>query len=176
MTGVSTGASTSRRKVAMAEEEDDPPEGLEGLDAAAALGNLAMTWPLYELGLFGLFAQLLGAEPKKCQVIWFSLVSLDVRLRLMRQLASMPEVHDPKGILAALGEAEKLSKQRNRLVHWVWDIDGPNISIMNLRYGQQERRKIKGKHVMALREQVEEQCTVIAELGAAERAAKAAKA
>ena len=82
----------------------------------------------------------------------------------------MPDVLDHKGILAALSEAEKLSKQRNRLVHWVWDIDGPNISIMNLRYGQQERRKIKGKHVMALREQVEEQCTVIAELSKAERA------
>ena len=52
----------------MAEEEDEPPEGLESLDAAAALGNLAMTWPLYELGLFGLFAQLLGAEPKSVRL------------------------------------------------------------------------------------------------------------
>jgi len=114
------------------DHDEETPEGFEGLELALGLGMLTLAWSKYELALFALFASVLGTTPHKARVIWFGLVSFDLRLRLLRQLAAegCKSVSD---IEAVVDEAVKLAKRRNRFVHWQWSEESSRFILRNYR-------------------------------------------
>lgn len=117
-----------------AKEDDEPFEGARTMALTITLGTLMMTWPLHELMLFRLFRQLCKCPQEQARAIWFSLVSLEIRLRIMNQLAELlPDEELKAETLRLVGVTRKLSENRNKHTHWMWTTDGRDWSLVGLK-------------------------------------------
>lgn len=105
--------------------EDYPFEGAKTMSLTITLGSLMMAWPLHESILFRLFVKLSNAPNDQARAIWTSIVSLDMRLRIMDQLAALERrAYIREGARACIAETRRLSEIRNKYTHWNWLTDG----------------------------------------------------
>jgi hypothetical protein len=125
-----------------------PEKEMDGI--VKALGYLTMNWPQYEVELFFLFSTLLGAGQAKAHGIWFSLVSLDLRLDLLSKLVErdVASVRDKKQIKAFIAEAKSHTKRRNRYVHRVWTREGSHMALNDLRRVPEKATRVTAKEIV----------------------------
>lgn len=103
------------------------------LHMAIELGSLTIAWTQYEMMLFGIFWRLLKTSLNRAGIVWFSLVSFDLRLRLMTDLVKADRRSNEQELLDAIKEAKALSLRRNTFVHWTWVVKEGNHAIFDLR-------------------------------------------
>lgn len=86
-----------------------------------ALGALTMAWSTYEFLLFDLFVGIMRADPYKARILWFNLASLQLRLKLVRQMVQEGAAGNHKeAVLQATKQALDFNDQRNEYVHRQW--------------------------------------------------------
>ena len=124
--------------------DDEPFEGARTMSLSITLGVLMMEWPLHELMVFRLFEKLCKAPPEQARALWFSIISLDMRLRIMTQLATLVADEECKReALSLIVTTRRLSETRNKFTHWSWTTsDGRDWAV-------QDPRKV-GRNVLAV--------------------------
>jgi len=107
---------------------DDTP------DVAQALGRLAGHWNVVELHLQGFFELLTLLDQRRGQAIFRSIISVSVRLDVLRRLIPISFVPEDlqKRMLNVLDEVQQLNKQRNEHMHAVWAAADPSTDVFRL--------------------------------------------
>lgn len=114
---------------------------------AEALGNVMVSWSYAESAFLGLLNALVPVNFLQAATIFYSIPTLEGRLKLIGNLVNSRPDHETKrltAILDAISAVRRLSKARNDFVHNAWAIRADAKATVTFDYletGAQQRRR-----------------------------------
>jgi len=139
------------------------------------LGAVTREWSKFEFALFELFDALLGARTYKARILWFNLLNLQMRLKLLNTIANegKSEHNLIAEIKASLRTADDLSGPRNDYTHRLWATGPDGWTMIALKDPSKPTyfTPVRVEEILLLARKISEQCISVSDLARKVRAA-----